>query len=1689
MTPPRAQLAPASAPRGPLAAVRMSSQEESGGTELGRRLLILNKVYGFHTNSKQPRPKGSGTRSGGPVISPWIRKLDALLKFSLKDADDSFLLLRQVVRERGISRDEKPGPDVRIELERAYESILDDKLAGFRDRDESVVDLFGIGPGGSPGGEPSVWPSDDRYEAKRVTQDLATLNLASNRNREDIVFKGREKSRCGEVISMESMAASRERKSSKVAQSSPHQGPNQRQRQRKGRPPAEVVPGEEHSPPEWPRSRESQRGLEKPKKVQRAEQAQHRYGMEATENKQKALRRERQRHGEGEGEGGGRYRLHQEIREEEREWLRQEEQERGPPLLRDGLGDPCLGARERSRRRRGGPPEGQLGTVQNPTWPVVCEDDGAEPDSDGTFYSASSSVAGSKGKDKVVPSELEDDHGVSGFQVFSLKGHEKRPILLDQGRRKEIRAPVKPTRRSGYSNASGGYSEPFRRSLDSSSLSSFGSSIFTRSMTAEGFPSSRDGTFRSEITDYDSFHGGKGDSSPYHSDTDRYDSPGQVTDNPTEDDRTDIDEPEEYQPHYPQEEVTRRLQAQPPRRKQKSASRRQAERFRHTPLSPIPQSAVASEPSERGERERVGSVGFSGEKPLGPELLQAAEEIGDIHWDFVAQQEAEQSPDGMSDRGGNWRRASPQVVPDASQRPCPGPGEQGHPEDKVGKGGGEGVDDEGGSEYGADAAFEAGLLGLVLPEPEEAMNGGRQNEPVKDIEHPLHTLPFQVQYEATRVALSNGVSASNSDISDSVHNCCDDLFAANTYAEVLGIMKRHCPGVAMLEKSAESTWRGYKGRTGWTDRLYMTGRVSLKDPRARKLEDIDFDIRLNPLSKSKGNRFFNRFGSDRFLTLRLPDMTGRGQNGSTPGSMVAQRVEDWLVNREVELANRKWRCFYAKEGKSRKRSLEDEKTFVSETFIQVIMFATSGVGIGDDKDEMVRLGFRSLDRKIRQEMSVEDLLRWHIPVEGNEHVTISKFWSRISLGFSTTVPSFTFEPSQVEVVPDMKSAKGEIMNDGCSVVSPKVMQEIRKILDLDETPTAVQARLGGAKGVWMVDTSIDWSSDEISIQVTESQLKYKGDADDQDWARMTLDILHISHEPRPTTINIQLIPILENRGVPFQALKELAEEHLEEDLDELFKVIDKPVELRKWIYDRGGVGAGRISYKGIQATGSMPSTKHEMAILLLESGFLVRSCRVLMDHVRGMIDQYCEDLKEKLHIRIPHSTTLLCVADPTGTLREGEVSLRFSAGFLDPKTLRRNQVITGDILVARNPAHIPSDIQKVKAVDIQSYHSLALRELQDVIVFSTQGDQSLASLLSGGDYDGDKPWVCWEERLVKPFTNSPMSYDEVDAMVAPWFEKSPEKVAGLNPGQPGFFGRFLRIGLQSSFRDSFLGQCTSIWERRCYETNDIADSEALKLAKLCSLLVDAPKQGMSLKPKKIEEIRRKFAGAPIPAYKEKGSRVRVGATHIVDRLLLVADTKVNEKQQAFHDDIGKSEGRRDGDIVELFVREHELAEKDETSALWITLRHLTKQLTLLKQDWTDWVLNKRSGPDEFKAGVPNFLQRYRGIMPPAEQAWDPVVARWIKEGGASFTPWSILRASAAYWCWAGDRALVWYMAGNEICWIKCQKVSMRDSELGPRTMLDEMYAPLITSRKFISAMREGADGDVDEVDMEDGEGI
>jgi hypothetical protein len=281
----------------------------------------------------------------------------------------------------------------------------------------------------------------------------------------------------------------------------------------------------------------------------------------------------------------------------------------------------------------------------------------------------------------------------------------------------------------------------------------------------------------------------------------------------------------------------------------------------------------------------------------------------------------------------------------------------------------------------------------------------------------------------------------------------------------------------------------------------------------------------------------------------------------------------------------------------------------------------------------------------------------------------------------------------------MYSPAGKIMNDGCSVCSPKVMRMIREKLNLAETPTAVQGRLGGAKGVWFVDPDADRYSEEVSIVINHSQLKYLFHEEDHDvrkldWARMTLFVLHCSKEPTPTALNIQFVPILSRQGVPFEAFQELLETHLEEDLEQLFQAAMNRLTLRHWLNGHGL--EGRFASGEISLTGSgTPLSQEEQMAMLLDAGFEPMQCNFLMEKLIKIVKQNCDKILEKLHIRVPCSTFVYCVADPTGTLKEGEVSLQFSKGFIDPVTKTRHGSVDGDVLVARNPAHLPTDIQKV----------------------------------------------------------------------------------------------------------------------------------------------------------------------------------------------------------------------------------------------------------------------------------------------------------------------------------------------------------------------------------------------------------
>ena len=388
--------------------------------------------------------------------------------------------------------------------------------------------------------------------------------------------------------------------------------------------------------------------------------------------------------------------------------------------------------------------------------------------------------------------------------------------------------------------------------------------------------------------------------------------------------------------------------------------------------------------------------------------------------------------------------------------------------------------------------------------------------------------------------------------------------------------------------------------------------------------EFPFVLKVNPLSTEPlSNRFWRKFGSDRFMTVRLPPAPKCQEHliplhlkkfcVSPPIRKVSAEVfhkclVEYLFRDEgIEILGRVWKGFWIKTVKDTGSGKQDRSDF------QGILFAVKGEGINASK-----------------ECEIEDLLDWHIPLEGrNLQSTVPKLWSRLGLGFTKTTSTVYFTTDQIcpdplrprkhgdPYTPDPEKKnkvggkEGGVMNDGCSIASPAVFRRVQQMLGLKEAPTAIQGRLGGAKGLWIVDPTYlqgvaegTADPDALWIRVNDSQAKYQEhQGPDPDIAWTTLDLHSFSGPPKPATVNLQLLAVLDNRGVPFEPLCELVDEHLNELIQELYDAIEDPVHLRNWVFREGNVLPERVNAK-INYCGAFPGSPAERILECLDVSFL-----------------------------------------------------------------------------------------------------------------------------------------------------------------------------------------------------------------------------------------------------------------------------------------------------------------------------------------------------------------------------------------------------------------------------------------------------------------------------------------------------
>jgi hypothetical protein len=466
------------------------------------------------------------------------------------------------------------------------------------------------------------------------------------------------------------------------------------------------------------------------------------------------------------------------------------------------------------------------------------------------------------------------------------------------------------------------------------------------------------------------------------------------------------------------------------------------------------------------------------------------------------------------------------------------------------------------------------------------------------------------------------------------------------------------------------------------------------------------------------HRLDRRFGHDRFFEIDMPDLAGRYLPKSLKaiGARGPEIIYHWLVSSKHPLMGRKWQPFFVKsiDRKERKRQAKSEDDEVAVAH-RLYFFS---------------IGHQQSESDIR---TVDQLLDYIRPIEDNMHQPFLKLFSRTALAVSRNSATIVLEPDQIYRLPDILYEK-EVMTDGAGRISKSLAIAVTTKLGLSILPSGFQARIGEAKGFWSVDYSEQRPG--IWIEVYESQRKWKPRHGESHPSDRTFEVLRWSSPLKSADLNLQFLPILMERSKSPTKMKEalaaLLREGLEKELLAIQAAMDDPQCFRQWLRESHSNISERLKGGMVPYRSGLPVAMEERLNMLLDAGFEPKELHFMKDLALKAFENKCLDLQKKLNITVGKSTYAYMVPDFSGVLGPNEVFIDFSS-FADNAPGFAGTLLNGvDVLVARSPAHYGSDIQKVRAV-----FKIELIGLKDVIVFSTKGNPSLATKLSGGDYDGD----------------------------------------------------------------------------------------------------------------------------------------------------------------------------------------------------------------------------------------------------------------------------------------------------------------------------------------------------------------
>ncbi|KAL8828431.1 MAG: hypothetical protein Q9191_002589 [Dirinaria sp. TL-2023a] len=340
--------------------------------------------------------------------------------------------------------------------------------------------------------------------------------------------------------------------------------------------------------------------------------------------------------------------------------------------------------------------------------------------------------------------------------------------------------------------------------------------------------------------------------------------------------------------------------------------------------------------------------------------------------------------------------------------------------------------------------------------------------------------------------------------------------------------------------------------------------------------------------------------------------------------------------------------------------------------------------------------------------------------------TVAKLAKRIGLLFSAAEVASQLQPDRCQDIPDITQGNYKF-TDGCGLISTHLARLLVQKLDIRfrnnrYLPSVFQIRYRGYKGVLELEPNL---KGRILAQFRDSMKKIENTPD------LTFSVVEYSKPYSFGYLNDEIILLLEALGIPHSTFHQKQREYLDflstapRDARSAFRLLSYLDEPHL---------AERVLMEGLE---SVEAT--------------VRG-RINNEYSR-MINKRDE---QRCRILIPKSRLVFGVCDPRASLKSGECFLRIT---MDGDGVPRTIVGT-EVLVTRNPCLHPGDVQKFKAVQRDE-----LVHLVDCIAFPTQGRRPSADLMSGGDLDGDKFFVCWDSDLIPSRISQAASYQGAEEPV------------------------------------------------------------------------------------------------------------------------------------------------------------------------------------------------------------------------------------------------------------------------------------------------------------------------------------